>query len=72
MLDTLTFPAVVAALVLNILNFIMLRKKQDGGEGDWTCRYPDTNVRDILIYYELEMAKKLDKAIHKIEEKDEK
>ena len=33
------------------------------------CRYPDTNVRDILIDYELEKAKKLDKAIHDIEEK---
>ena len=33
------------------------------------CRYPDTNVRDILIDYELEKAKKLDKAIHDIEDK---
>ena len=33
------------------------------------CRYPDTNVRDILIDYELEKAKKLDKAIHDVEEK---
>ena len=32
------------------------------------CRYPDTNVRDILIDYELEKAKKLDKAIHDIED----
>ena len=27
------------------------------------CRYPDTDVRDILIDYELEKAKKLDKAL---------
>ena len=32
------------------------------------CRYPDTNVRDILIDYELEKAKKLDKAIHQAED----
>ena len=32
------------------------------------CRYPDTNVRDILIDYELEKAKKLDKAIHDVED----
>ena len=35
------------------------------------CRYPDTNVRDILIDYELEKAKKLDKAIHDVEEEVE-
>ena len=56
----------------NILNFILLRKKKDGSEGDWVCRYPDTNVRDIIIDYELEKAKKLDDAIHKIEDKDKK
>ena len=32
------------------------------------CRYPDTNVRDIIIDYELEKAKKLDKAIHQAED----
>ena len=68
MVDTLTFTVVVAALVLNILNFILLRKKNNNGcEADWTCRYPDSNIRDILIDYELEKAKELDKAIHDIE-----
>lgn len=33
------------------------------------CRYPDTDVRDIIIDYELEKAKKLDKAIHNLEDK---
>ena len=33
------------------------------------CRYPDTDVRDILIDYELEKAKKLDKAIHDVEDR---
>ena len=69
MIDTLTFTAVVVALVFNILNFVLLRKKNDGSEGDWVCRYPDTDVRDIIIDYELEKAKKLDDAIHKIEDK---
>ena len=72
MIDTFTFTIVVVALVFNILNFILLRKKKDGSEGDWVCRYPDTNVRDIIIDYELEKAKKLDEAIHKIEDKDKK
>ena len=68
MIDTFTFTIVVVVLVFNILNFILLRKKQDSGEGDWVCRYPDTDVRDIIIDYELEKAKKLDKAIHDVEE----
>jgi hypothetical protein len=71
MIDTFTFTIVVVALVFNILNFVLLRKKKDGSEGDWCCRYPDTNVRDIIIDYELEKAKKLDDAIHKIEEKND-
>ena len=70
MIDTFTFTVVVAALVLNILNFILLRKKHNNGcEADWTCRYPDTNIRDIIIDYELEKAKELDKAIHDVEKK---
>ena len=69
MIDTLTFTAVVVALVFNILNFILLRKKNNGCSGDWTCRYPDTNIRDIIIDYELEKAKELDKAIHDVEKK---
>ena len=36
------------------------------------CRYPDTDVRDILIDYELEKAKKLDKAIHQVEDIEKK
>jgi len=35
------------------------------------CRYPDTDVRDIIIDYELEKAKKLDKAIHQVEDENE-
>ena len=31
------------------------------------CRYPDTDIRDIILDYELEKAKKLDKAIHDAE-----
>ena len=70
MIDTFTFTIVVAALVLNILNFILLRKKNNSGcNGDWVCRYPDSNIRDILIDYELEKAKELDKAIHNVEDK---
>ena len=33
------------------------------------CRYPDTNIRDMLIDYELEKAKQLDKAIKDTKQK---
>ncbi len=72
MIDTFTFTVVIAALVFNILNFLTLRKTNSRCDIECHCRYPDTNVRDIIIDYELEKAKKLDEAIHKAESiKDE-
>ena len=68
MIDTFTFTVVIAALVFNILNFLTLRKNNNKCDTQCYCRYPDTDVRDILIDYELEKAKKLDKAIHQVEE----
>jgi hypothetical protein len=69
MIDTFTFTIVIAALVFNILNFLSLRKSNSKCDRECYCRYPDTNVRDIIIDYELEKAKKLDEAIHKMEDK---
>ena len=69
MIDTLTFTIVIAALVFNILNFLTLKNKSGGCTKECQCRYPDTDVRDMLIDYELEKAKKLDKAIHDVEDK---
>ena len=72
MLETFTFTIVIAALVFNILNFITLKKRDSICDRECYCRYPDSNVRDIIIDYELEKAKKLDKAIHQVEDmKDE-
>tara|TARA_B100001123_G_C15221577_1_gene991461 strand:- start:1148 stop:1363 length:216 start_codon:yes stop_codon:yes gene_type:complete len=71
MLDTFTFTIVVAGLVFNVMNFLTLKKGGSRCDRECMCRYPDTNVRDILIDYELEKAKKLDDAIHKIEGKDD-
>jgi len=68
MLDTFTFTIVIAALVFNILNFITLKKRGSRCDRECVCRYPDSNVRDIIIDYELEKAKKLDKAIHQVED----
>ena len=73
MVETFIFTVVVAGLVFNVMNFFMIRnKKNKGCDTECHCRYPDTNVRDILIDYELEKAKKLDDAIHKIEDDNEK
>ena len=73
MVETFIFTVVVAGLVFNVMNFFMIRRDKNKGCGlDCKCRYPDTNVRDILIDYELEKAKKLDTAIHKIEDEHEK
>jgi hypothetical protein len=59
-IDTFTFTVVIAALVFNILNFLALRKSNN------SC---DTHVRDIIIDYELEKAKKLDKALKDTKQK---
>ena len=69
MIDTFTFTVVIAALVFNILNFLTLRKNNSRCDTQCYCRYPDTDVRDIIIDYELEKAKKLDKALKDTEQK---
>tara|TARA_Y100001963_G_C6559524_1_gene343643 strand:- start:124 stop:384 length:261 start_codon:yes stop_codon:yes gene_type:complete len=70
MLETFTFTVVVAGLVFNVMNFLTLKKKGSRCDRECFCRYPDADVRDIIIDYELEKAKKLDKAIHKVEDMD--
>ena len=52
-----------------ILNFLALRKSNNSCDTHCYCRYPDTDVRDIIIDYELEKAKKLDKALKDTEQK---
>ena len=52
-------------------NYKKIEELQRRMNNERFCRYPDTNVRDILIDYELEKAKKLDKAIHDVEEEVE-
>ena len=69
MIDTFTFTVVIAALVFNILNFLTLKKGNSKCDRECYCRYPDTNIRDMLIDYELEKAKQLDKAIKDTEQK---
>ena len=69
MIDTFTFTVVIAALVFNILNFLTLRKSNNSCDTHCYCRYPYTDVRDIIIDYELEKAKKLDKALKDTEQK---
>tara|TARA_Y100000593_G_scaffold52685_1_gene98874 strand:+ start:726 stop:917 length:192 start_codon:yes stop_codon:yes gene_type:complete len=49
-------------------NYKKIEELQKRMDRERFCRYPDTNVRDILIDYELEKARKLDKAIHDVED----
>jgi|15BtaG_2_1085339.scaffolds.fasta_scaffold58779_2 hypothetical protein len=69
MIDTFTFTIVIAALVFNILIFLKLKDKSNGCTKECECRYPDTDIRDMLIDYELNKAKELDKALHEVEGK---
>ena len=69
MIDTFTFTIVVAALVFNVLNYFTLKSKKHDCTKECQCRYPDTDVRDMLIDYELNKAKELDKAIKDTEKK---
>ena len=68
MIDTFTFTIVIFALVFNILNYFSL-SKNNKCDKNCHCRYPDTDIRDMLIDYELEKAKQLDKAIKDTKQK---
>ena len=68
-LQVLTLVGVLINLGWSFYNYKRIEDVKQNMDKERFCRYPDTNVRDILIDYELEKAKKLDKAIHDIEEK---
>ena len=68
-ISVLTLIIVLINFGWSLYNFRSIEDIKRRMDSERFCRYPDTNVRDILIDYELEKAKKLDKAIHDIEEK---
>ncbi len=39
---------------------------------DYFCRYPDSNIRDVIIDHELEKVNKLEHILHDLEEKSKK
>ena len=72
MVETVSVLTLIVALInfgWSLYNFRSIEDIKSRMDRERFCRYPDTNVRDILIDYELEKAKKLDKAIH--DEEDE-
>ena len=72
MIEIISVLTLVVALInfgWSLYNFRSIEDIKHKMDRERFCRYPDTNVRDILIDYELEKAKKLDKAIHDLEEK---
>ena len=71
MLEIISVLTLIVALInfgWSLYNFRSIEDIKSKMERERFCRYPDTNVRDILIDYELEKAKKLDKAIHDVED----
>ena len=71
MIELIAVLTLIVALInfgWSIYNFRSVEDIKRRMDSERFCRYPDTNVRDILIDYELEKAKKLDKAIHDVEE----
>jgi len=71
MIETISVLTLIVALCnlgMVFYNYKRVEELQKRMDRERFCRYPDTNVRDILIDYELEKAKKLDKAIHDVEE----
>ena len=67
--SVVTLIIVITNFGWSLYNFKRIEDLKEQMTRERFCRYPDTNVRDILIDYELEKAKKLDKAIHDVEEK---
>ena len=67
----LTFAIALINCGMVFYNFKRIEEVNRRMNSERFCRYPDTDVRDIIIDYELEKAKKLDKAIHDVEEEVE-
>ena len=75
MVETISVLTLIVALInfgWSLYNFRSIEDIKSRMDRERFCRYPDTDVRDILIDYELEKAKKLDKAIHNVEDELEK
>ena len=75
MVETVSVLTLIVALInfgWSLYNFRSIEDIKSRMDRERFCRYPDTDVRDILIDYELEKAKKLEKAIHDVEDELEK
>ena len=75
MVETVSVLTLIVALInfgWSLYNFRSIEDIKSRMDRERFCRYPDTDVRDILIDYELEKAKKLDRAIHDVEDELEK
>ena len=67
--SVVTLIIVITNFGWSLYNFKRIEDIKDQMNKERFCRYPDNDVRDIIIDYELEKAKKLDKSIHDVEEK---
>ena len=62
-ISVLTLVVVLTNFGWSLYNYKRIEDIKDKMNNERFCRYPDTDVRDIIIDYELEKAKKLDKAL---------
>ena len=70
-ISVLTFAVALVNCGMVFYNYKRIEDVKSKMDRERFCRYPDTDVRDIIIDYELEKAKKLDKAIHDVEDEVE-
>tara|TARA_Y100000310_G_C20434743_1_gene693200 strand:- start:431 stop:667 length:237 start_codon:yes stop_codon:yes gene_type:complete len=62
-ISVLTLIVALGNLGWSFYNYKRIEDVKSRMDRERFCRYPDNDVRDILIDYELEKAKKLDKAL---------
>ncbi len=67
MIDGFTIVIVIIALVFNILNFLTLKNKHNNCDFPCYCKYSDSNIRNILMEYDLYKSKQTNKSKNKID-----
>jgi len=62
-IQALTFAVALINCGMVFYNYKRIEDVKARMDTERFCRYPDTDIRDIILDYELEKAKKLDKAL---------
>ena len=62
-IDVITLVVVLCNCGWSLYSYKKIERLEYRIDTEKFCRYPDTDIRDIILDYELEKAKKLDKAL---------